>query len=73
MENRKGGVPIEIFQLHGVPPLRGWVFFYDLFLGDGDTLREQISSMKFLFVSSADPHSRRIKIKPGLLRLMDDF
>ena len=25
VENRKGGVPLEIFQLHGVPPLRGWV------------------------------------------------
>ena len=23
MENRKGGGPLEIFQLHGVPPLGG--------------------------------------------------
>ena len=26
-KSKGGGVPLEIFQLHGVPPLRGWVCF----------------------------------------------
>ena len=38
----KWGAPLEIFQLHGVPPLRGWVYIYiywmDTPICDGKTV-----------------------------------